>query len=85
MATLYSVHKSSSFHIQLPNWTLDTPTGMGMGMGSGKQRRREMKEMGEAEEAAEEEEEEEEEEEQREPMNIILFYADDWRHDVSFV
>lgn len=51
-------------------------------MGSSEQSRREMKEMGATEEAVEEEEEEEE---QREPMNIILFYADDWRHDVSFV
>ena len=67
-----------SFQIQLPDWKLDTPTGMGMG--SSEQSRREMKEMGATEEAVEEEEEE-----QREPMNIILFYADDWRHDVSFV
>ena len=27
-------------------------------------------------------EEEEEQDESRPPMNIILFYADDWRHDV---
>jgi hypothetical protein len=83
MATLYSVHKTPSFQTNLPNWMTDTPTGMGLGYSNEVnvkgRNRREMK----AVEQTMVEEEEEETEEERGPMNIILFYADDWRHDVG--
>jgi hypothetical protein len=85
MATLYTVHKTPSFQTNLPNWILDTPTGMGLQGSSEKrdQNRREMREQKHQPVVEEVEEEDVEEEKNRKPMNIILFYADDWRHDVS--
>ena len=70
---LYRVHKATQF-------TINDPMGGEFGdlpqenVNNNKQGRRMMKENVE-------EEEEEEEEQDRPPMNIILFYADDWRHD----
>lgn len=85
IATLYTVHKTASFQIDLPNWTMDTPAGMGIDASKNHktrdQNRREMRETV----VEEEEDDDEEEVEDRGPMNIILFYADDWRHDVSIL
>ena len=69
---LYRVHKATQF-------TINDPMGGEFGdlpqenANHNKQGRRMMKDNVE--------EEEEEEEQDRPPMNIILFYADDWRHD----
>lgn len=85
MATLYTVHKTPSFQTNLPNWMSDTPTGMGL-QGSSEtqdQNRRGMREHRSNLEEVKDEDEEEEGEKNQKPMNIILFYADDWRHDVS--
>lgn len=80
MATLYTVHKTPSFQTNFPNWMMDTPPGMEIDRSTDMKNpnRREMREQPVVEAV-----EEEEEEENRKPMNIILFYADDWRHDVS--
>ena len=76
VVTLYRVHNATQFTIN------DHPMGGEFGglphenvnmHNDNKRGRRMMKEN--------EEEEEEEELQDRPPMNIILFYADDWRHD----
>lgn len=86
-ATLYTIHNSASFHIKAPSgWIMDTPEGLG-GSDEASRRKNEReqsrREMLETEQStAAEADFVEEEEEERGPMNIILFYADDWRHDV---
>lgn len=67
---------------------MDTPAGFGGTrnqhgkQGSSKENEQQKSEQGRRQMLVEEEEEQDE---SRPPMNIILFYADDWRHDVSFV
>lgn len=83
IATLYTVHKTPSFQIDLPAWTMDTPSGMGMdGSTKPNNRNHNRREMRETVVKEEDDDEKDEEMEDRGPMNIILFYADDWRHDV---
>lgn len=90
---LFQVHKASHFSSSVPSgWVEDMPYDVG-GMGEGGRQRDldvdESEERGERirrqREMLEREAEilEEEEEVERQPMNVILFYADDWRHDVS--
>ncbi|KAL7533400.1 hypothetical protein ACHAXR_005202 [Thalassiosira sp. AJA248-18] len=68
---LYHVHKSTQFATIDPRGGFDSPENM-----DSKNSRRMMKEKKEKVER-----ETEKVEEDRGPMNILLFYADDWRHD----
>ena len=83
MTTLYTVHKTPSFQTHVRSWEIDTPAAVDRDETNARgQIKREMKEV-EQKPFVEDVEEVMEDDEDRGPMNIILFYADDWRHDVS--
>lgn len=89
LVTLYRVHKATQFTTIDPRDELgdlpaenNAPSQESRIHEKTERLRRMMKERKEKEkQAAKEAEEETEEQQKREPMNILLFYADDWRHD----